>query len=151
MLEEVYYAPPSPSRSYWADLPWRTQSYVASETGQRRAPLCRNLWGGDGQAVFGSSSGALKVRCTEVETDNGEEKQIHPRVYQSISIDGQAQDIIMMNDGLFQVLIAAGSLVAHARLIDVDPKPSFDKTEWDLREAPGPPFGVGLISPRALL
>ena len=85
--------------------------------------------------LFSSGSGALKVRCAEVATDIGEEDGMHPSVYQMISIDGQAKETIIINEIPFPVLIAAGSLAAHARLIEDDQKP----------------FGVGSISPRELL
>ncbi len=101
--------------------------------------------------LFISSSGALKVRCAEVGTDICEEDEIHPSVYRFIAIDGQSKEIIMMNDGPFPVLIAAGSLVAHARLIDDDKTPSFAAVEFDAREAAAGPFGVGSISRREVL
>ncbi len=81
------------------------------------------------------------------------EDEIHPSVYQVITIDGQSKEIIiiMMNDGPFPVLITAGSIVAHARLIDDDKAPSFAVMEFDAREAAADPFGVGSISPREVL
>ena len=48
--------------------------------------------------LFSRSSGTLKIRTAAVGSDIGDEEEVHPSVYQIISIDGQAKDIIMTND-----------------------------------------------------
>ncbi len=58
---------------------------------------------------FRSGSGALKIRSAKVGTDIGDEEEVHPCVYQVITIDGQAKDIIMTNDSSYPVLVSAGS------------------------------------------
>ncbi len=83
--------------------------------------------------LFSSSTGALKMRSAEVGTDIGEEAEVHPSVYQVITIDGHTQVIVMMHESDVPVCIAPGSLVHQARVI------------FDSREAAGP-FGVGAIT-----
>ena len=51
-------------------------------------------------------------------SDIGDEEEAHPSVYQIITIDGQAKDIIMTNDSPYPVLVAADVLVAHACFIE---------------------------------
>ncbi len=70
-----------------------------------------------------------------MENDIGDDDEVHPSVHQIITIDGQTKEIIMMNESEFPVLIAAGSLVLHARLIEDDEKPSFAETVFDPFEA----------------
>ena len=48
--------------------------------------------------LFSRSSGTLKIRTAAVGSDIGDEEEVHPSVYQIITIDGQAKDIIMTND-----------------------------------------------------
>ena len=68
--------------------------------------------------LFSRRSGTLKIRTAAVGSDIGDEEEAHPSVYQIITIDGQAKDIIMTNDSPYPVLVAAGALVAHACLIE---------------------------------
>jgi hypothetical protein len=101
--------------------------------------------------LFSSSTGALEVRSAEVGTDIVVEDEVHPSVYQVITIDGRTKDIVMMNDSDFPVLIATGSLVLHARVIEDDVKLDSTDTAFDPREAAADPFGVGAITANEIL
>jgi hypothetical protein len=57
---------------------------------------------GDRMTVIITSLDLLKARRAKVCTDISTEDKVQPSVYQIISIDGQAKEIIMMNDGLYQ-------------------------------------------------
>ena len=64
----------------------------------------------------------------------------HPCYYQVLSVDGQSKDTIMMHDGPLSVLLAAGSLVTHARLIEGDVCPSYADVPFDPHAAARDPF-----------
>jgi len=69
-------------------------------------------------SLFSNGAGALKVRTAHIETDIGDEGELHPNVDQLISVDGRLKLVMMTNDGQYPVLISAGSRVVYARLID---------------------------------
>ncbi len=102
--------------------------------------------------LFSSRSDALKIRTPAVGSDIGDEEEVHPSVYQVITIDGQSQDIIMMNDSPYPVLVSAGALVvARACLVEDGQKPSSAEQAFDPKGAAADPFGVRSSTSREVL
>ena len=102
-------------------------------------------------SLFSNGSGELKVRTANIETDIGNEEEVHANVDQVITVDGRLKMVMMTNDGKHPVLIAAGSRVVYARLIDDYSATPIAPREFDPAEAAADPFGVGAISTAEVL